>query len=191
MRPRQATLGDWAAIEPTAEGCDYFPTPAAAVRALLDACPPPPGPVLEPSAGEGHIVRELVAAGYPVEAVELRQECRGALIAAGAHAVEIADWLSVAAHKRPGSIVGNPPFSAALEHVEACLGTGAGYVALLLRLGFLASQRRAEFHARHPVSALYPLARRPSFSGDGKTDQYDVAWFVWRKDWGPMRYRVI
>ena len=53
------------------------------------------------------------------------------------------------------------------------------YVALLLPITFLASRERY-VNRRYPVSACYPLARRPSTSEDGKlTGMRDLAWFVW------------
>ena len=40
---------------------------------------------------------------------------------------------------------------------------------------------RAPFHAEHPAY-IYPLAKRPSFTGEG-TDSAAYAWWVW----GPGR----
>lgn len=161
---------------------DYYPTPAWCVEALLYHCPPRRGlTIVEPSAGEGHIVRACAAMGRTVSlAVELREECREALQASPCGEVLIGDWLRLA-HLVTGeqAIVGNPPFTLALEFARACVESEAAYVALLLPLGFLASAERASFHRVHPVARLVVLSRRPSFTVDGKTDSTDYAWFVW------------
>lgn len=63
-------------------------------------------------------------------------------------------------------IVGNPPYSLAIEFAKRALELAAkrpgSVVALLLRLGFLETPKRAAFHVEHP-SHLYVLPKRPSF----------------------------
>jgi len=164
---------------------DYYPTPAWCTRALLRHCPPPCwARLIEPAAGEGAIVRELVDAGRrPWRAIELREECREALKQAGPEEVIIGDWRRLAPTAQPAprevlAVVGNPPFSLAEEFVWSCL-RAAPWVALLLPLGFLASRERWALFSAHPVRRLIVLSRRPSFTGDGKTDCADYAWFVW------------
>ena len=59
------------------QGAAYWPTPAWCTQLLLQEHPPPKGSLVwEPSAGRGAIVRELVAAGYEVWAIEQRAEWR-------------------------------------------------------------------------------------------------------------------
>ena len=50
---------------------------------------------------------------------------------------------------------------------------------MLLRLSFLESKGRVKFHQDFPAD-VYVLAKRPSFTGDGKADSCAYAWFVWR-----------
>jgi hypothetical protein len=52
---------------------DYYPTPSWVTRAILQHLPIA-GSVLEPCAGDGAIVRELLAAGAEVDAIELDPE---------------------------------------------------------------------------------------------------------------------
>jgi hypothetical protein len=103
---------------------------------------------------------------------------------AGSH--HVGDFLTVA---RPDTdapiwVVGNPPYSHAIEHVEHAIslalpGHGpAGGVAFLLRLAFLESRERAAFWRKHPPTEVHVLTRRPSFTG-GKTDSCAYAFFVW------------
>jgi len=50
---------------------------------------------------------------------------------------------------------------------------------MLLRLNFLASQRRAKWWAAQKPNALLVLSKRPSFLASNKTDATDYAWFYW------------
>jgi hypothetical protein len=77
-------------------------------------------------------------------------------------------------------IVTNPPFSQAQEFLEKSLEHGR-CVIYLLRLGFLASQKRKDFWKANPPSHLFTLSKRPSFTGEGKTDNSDYGWVVWDK----------
>ena len=166
---------------------DYFPTPGWCTHVLLDALPPPTGTVLEPSAGDGAIVRVLAPAGYPVSAVELREEERPSLLESGAARVTIADWLTEQrAPVPPYSIVTNPPFTLAREFAEKCCQSRAGYVALLLRINVLASGPWRFFWEAHRPTDMVLLTSRPSFTGDGKTDACNYAWVIWRQGAAPM-----
>lgn len=95
--------------------------------------------------------------------------------------------------ERPNLVVMNPPYNLALEFVEAALKwvrttksrtTGErryATVAALLRIPWMASRKREEFHREHP-STLWVIPDRPSFTGDNKVDATDYAWFIWSKD---------
>lgn len=186
---------------------DFYETPAWCVRAILFHLPALAGRrILEPSAGRGAIVRELLRAGATdVDAVEIDAARLGAVSVIGTVDERIrqqaADWrgegpvrgggigvllrgdflrLSAEDFSAPFDlVVMNPPFAAAQEHVEHAISLLApgGTVAALLRLAFCVSAKRAAFRAAHPFD-LYPLASRPSFTPDGKTDSADYAWFL-------------
>ncbi|MHA1573918.1 MAG: hypothetical protein ACTSX8_07980 [Alphaproteobacteria bacterium] len=171
---------------------DYRPTPPEALLPLFEQSPPPAGArIWEPSAGTGHIVRMLVERGHPVTAVEIQSQFEPALIEAGADRVIIGDWFDVAQMLYGDDIcvVGNPPYTLwypsmvpALAFAESIVAVArARYCALLLPLDFAASVERFGFHVAHPVKALHPLAVRPSFTGNGKTNDRNVAWFVWHR----------
>jgi hypothetical protein len=84
---------------------------------------------------------------------------------------------------RPDVILTNPPYSRAFEFLEKALSE-APHVAMLLRLNFLGSEKRAKFFQRTPPD-IYVLPNRPSFAR-GHTDSCEYGWFVW----GPERERV-
>lgn len=70
----------------------------------------------------------------------------------------------------------NPPFSLAQEFLDRCLPQ-CKITVMLLRLAFIASEKRADFMRKNNPD-LYILPNRPSFSADGATDSADYAWFV-------------
>lgn len=79
------------------------------------------------------------------------------------------------------SVIGNPPFSLAEEHIRiahSMLAVG-GVLAFVLRLNFLGSTKRAGLWHDHPPDAIYTLEPRPSFTGGGN-DSTEYALFVWR-----------
>jgi hypothetical protein len=174
---------------------DFYPTPEWCVHALLNAWTPPKyGRWLEPCAGDGAIIKavtsfyqdryELLPAW---EAVELRGECSDDL---DRHALILssqcpANFLQLdPAPGRYSVIITNPPYNLALEFIKHSLKF-TDRVAMLLRLNFLASQSRREFHRRHPAD-VYVLSKRPSFTGS-KTDSCEYAWFVWGDGGGKWR----
>jgi hypothetical protein len=167
---------------------DFYATPAWCVRALLAEVPIPDGLWLDPCAGEGAIIEASGRDRW--HAIELREECREKLYRACPR-ITISDFLSMP-NPTPGgyaAIVTNPPYSLAEAFVRKSLEI-APVVAMLLRLNWLGSMKRAAF-LRENQPSVYVLPRRPSFTGGG-TDSCEYAWFVWRKYWaGNPEVRVL
>jgi SAM-dependent methyltransferase len=168
----------------TRDETDFFETPAWAVHAILPHLPhlPSGGRVLDPGCGTGAILRALTGKaplqagvlGPPFELTDLygveldparAEKARRVFFAARLeHHVTVADFL-LPSGETFDLVVGNPPYSLALEFVERSLELTRhrrGTVAMLLRLCWLGSQERASFHREHP-SDVYVLPRRPSF----------------------------
>ena len=152
------------------ENLDFYPTPAWATDLLLDALEPYSwrhARVLEPAAGDGAIVKRLLARGVPasgIGAVEIdptRAEKVHEIVTC-----ECSDFLKdppiVGCHEL---IVTNPPFALAADFAKTALFLAGdrGTVALLLRLNWLGSQERAAFHRAHPSDILL-LPKRPEFT---------------------------
>lgn len=79
----------------------------------------------------------------------------------------------------PQMIIGNPPFAQAADHIDTFLSTpDVCIVAMLLRVGFLGSIRRAGFWERNPPGGMHTFFPRPSFR-KGRTDSQEYAMFVW------------
>lgn len=160
---------------------DWYATPAWAIDAMLSHLPLG-GAILEPSAGDGAIVRALLRSGVDassITALELNAE-RSAQVPGGARTADFFDQ-SLGAFDL---VITNPPYRAAQRFVERSLELAGerGTVAMLLRLGFLESRARAGLHRDRP-SDLYVLSQRPSFTADGRVDATAYGWFVW----GPGR----
>lgn len=162
---------------------DFYRTPAWCVKSILPHLPRF-GDVLDPCAGDGAMLMVLREVGILARGFEL-DEGRGRACRAHGFGCYIGDALAAdSPWHAPGVVLTNPPFSLAQEMVERALAEVApgGTVAMLLRLGFLASQGRAALHRRAPAD-VFVLPMRPSFTEDGQTDQSEYAWFVW----GPGR----
>lgn len=176
---------------------DYYATPSWAVDRLLEAWHPPGGLWVEPSAGDGAIIRAVNARRSDVEwaALEIREECFDVLSGLTNRGVAICDFL----YDQPTGnlwkasvVIGNPPYSLAFEFIkEAQARCPDAVVCFLLRLNFAASGERADFMRRQKPS-VYVLPNRPVFAKnkDGKWsgDSCEYAWFVFD---GKGTFRVL
>lgn len=129
---------------------------------------------IEPSSGGGAF---LGALGEPAYAYDIDPE---AVTVKDGRAVCM-DWLDV--QELPGTkkdyriVFGNPPYKHAQEHIEHAFALGADEVWFLLRTGFSGSLRRYDMHRECGLMHKSELVPRPSFTGDGKTDGSEYAFF--------------
>jgi hypothetical protein len=174
---------------------DSYPTPTYTVDRFLDDYYPylPQGYWLDPCAGDGAIIRAVTAwyrkRGLPSpiwHAVEIREECTASLTQVleetGSPGVKgwITDFLKWTPEHGYNVILTNPPYSLALEFIQASMKL-APIVIMLLRVNFLGSEERAEWFRQCPPD-LKVLPNRPIFvSGQGDMTEY--AWFVWTAPW--------
>jgi hypothetical protein len=151
--------------------------------------------ILEPSAGAGVFVRaaRLAWPKSDITAMDIREECRADLEAAGADDVDIRALEDQdICDSRPELVIGNPPFALAEHHIRlllAAMNKGA-YLVFLLRLGFYESNERLDFWNEHPEKFFIPVVPRPGFKLNGKgmagTDSQAYGIFIWKKGWsGP------
>lgn len=144
---------------------DYYPTPASAIQALFSVIDfanlkDEEWIFAEPCKGEAAAIYQHFPVGS--EYCELE---------------EGKDYFTNEWEKRPDIIITNPPFKHALEFLQKSLRE-ADVNIYLLRLGFLESVRRREFHQKNPPTNLVVLSKRPSFVGN-KTDKTAYAWYVY------------
>lgn len=158
----------------------------------LAALIPAPKTILEPSAGLGRFVTAS-RQHWPqadITSVEVREECEEPLKASGGTRVLMGTWedVNLSDVPVPDLIVGNPPYEFAQEHFELALkrvrqpkdGQPGGHVAFLLRMAFLNSQARVKTFWDKALGFRYllPLAQRPSFTGDGKSEHSEYAAYI-------------
>ena len=151
---------------------DFYRTPEWLVEALVPHLPYD-DTVLDPACGDGAILHVLSAhydktVGIDVDAERL-ERCACSEKHLG-NALEMGSLPDV------GLVVMNPPYQFAMDFVQHHVERYP-FVAALLRLGFLAGQRRAPWLRKNPCDVLV-TPRRPSFAF-GATDASDYAWFLW------------
>ncbi len=175
---------------------DLYATPpevALEVCRLAAAQGIAPAEVIEPSAGPGRFVR-AARATWPelagVVAIDIDPAHEQACLDAGADEFIHSDWPTCAARvdrnrdliEAPLLILGNPPFSHALAHVQAALELlrDGEYLVFLLRQSFRGSFERVAFWRRNPALWTATVVPRIPFIGDGG-DMADCDVFCWRK----------
>ena len=99
-------------------------------------------PILEPSCGEGHISKRLMAHGYDVVSRDLVDRGFG----------EVADFLYMNNEKWDGDIITNTPYAFAQEFVEQALKMiqPGRKVAMFLKLTFLEGKKRRPLFQNAP-----------------------------------------
>ncbi len=130
---------------------NFYPTPPEATRALLSV-ESFDGAIHEPACGEGHIARELEAAGHTVVATDLNDRGYGTVGL---------DFLGQTVPLAP-HIVTNPPYGRGLADAflrKALLLTQqtGGKIALLLNLSSLAEPTRTALWRSRPPTRLYAI----------------------------------
>ena len=167
---------------------DAYYTPSWCVDRLLEDPDLPfnlSGLFLEPTAGNGDIIRAF--GNRPIEWIgcDIRSECRAPL---ERHCIEVhvGDFRRSGAalskilrrhkRKRIDVAISNPPFDIAEDIMASCM-KAARFTCLLLRVNYLASKARCSFLRMFPPD-IFVLPNRPDFTGGGG-DATEYAWFVW------------
>lgn len=128
------TIPGWEWICHEFEAIDYFPTPnnlaeimAKSVAKKTKRYTFAPGPILEPSAGTGNLVRAMDKVFYhnssqklDVDCIELSSQFRAILKKDGYRVVHD-DFMTFEPHKRYKAIVMNPPFSSGIAHLKKAI----------------------------------------------------------------------
>ena len=174
---------------------DFYATPEESINTLLKNINLEiyGNQVLEPSAGNGNIVRAIHKM-YPeksITAIEIRSEEYESIVRCS-NKVIIDDFLTMNNNGKFDIIIGNPPYSKAQEFIEKSLNllSYSGILIFLLRTSFLESVKRHEFWQNHPLAGLYTLSKRPSFTGTG-TDSASYSWFIWNPSNTKQEIKII
>lgn len=191
MKPKKKHQPFWQQAEANprnpANPTEFYPSPQWSVRRLCGSgLIPMGGRFLEPCAGDGAIIRAINL--YCEEkrrppphwqAIELRED----LCAHLRQRLPGIPLLQGDALRAPwptdiDALVTNPPFSLG-EALWRRAREKVGYLALLMRIGWLEPKCRARlFHDDMPDIGI--LSPRPSFVG-GKMDNAVYSWLVWRR----------
>lgn len=170
-------------------------TPLALARAIVATLRVRPGDVvLEPHLGGGAIAEALCDVGATVLACDLDPHAPGKarlLGRPGFRYLGDGNFLDPLSEPRrrlhlearqPTLVIGNPPFSSAIDHVRAALEV-APQVAYLLPMPFLAADERRPLHEEHPILEWWPVCPRPSFDRGG-TARSECIVAHWLRGWG-------
>lgn len=168
---------------------DFYQTPEEDVKKFLrtSGLVPNAGLVLEPAAGDGNIVRCLK---------ELRPEAK---IVAGDIAQRefeldyVADFLTQPFKKEVDCIITNPPFTHALEFIVKSLEICKGDVIMLLKVAFVAGQKRRALFERGHLKSIYVSSSRincympgVATSSTGRRTNsatLDMGWYVFNRNY--------
>jgi len=161
---------------------DFYVTPEWCTAAILPYLPARPHYILDAGAGSGSIteVIELYYTNvckklYAVEIDEGRsRELKDKHICTN---VQTCDFIEDFDMVGFDLVIMNPPYKLAIEFIRKSISISKMVVALL-RLNFLGSRKRRDFHRKNP-SDVHVLVPRPSFMSDGGSDSCEYAWFIW------------
>lgn len=146
---------------------DAYPTPSWCIESLIPEIVFLTGTrILKPCCGNGVIWRALEHVPW-VDSIDWCEIDKGR---------DFLEWKFE--NERFDFIITNPPFSLAKEFIDKSLAL-ANCVIMLLPQSFFGSLSRKEFWRQHPPTAQFILSKRPSFTGDGKTDSEVYSWVVW------------
>lgn len=170
---------------------DYYATPFNATEALLNALNESGDTlsgdlILEPSAGEGHIVKvlkdfypynEIVANDIAYRSSRLGIDVNGGI-----------DFLNYEPHRKYDTIITNPPFALAQEFIEKALTLTNRRVIMFAKIQLLEGDKRRKMFDNSPLKYVYVFSKRVNPLRNGEaTDENGkpwastmcFAWFVW------------
>lgn len=175
-------------------GNDLYQSPPEAVTALLTVEKLPPK-LWEPACGPGSIVRVLRRAGHDVLATDLVDYASPDPDASGVDFLIPGLAESHCCEER--AIVTNPPFKNAHQFVARALQLSP-YVAMLLRLAFLESEKRRDIIDNSCLARVHvfrkrlPMMHREGWEGRTANSGMAFGWFIWERGYtGPIELRRV
>jgi hypothetical protein len=157
---------------------------------------PNPYIIIEPSAGTGHFVR-AARVEWPnkeIHAVDVNSEFSAPCLEAGASKFHLGDWPQVLRDWQPVFsvlVLGNPPFSLAVEHILIALDYlfPGSRIAFYLKMNFFGGvDREKKLWRQRQLKHVIPIIGRPSFKKTKKAsnDTNEYGLFIWEVGWdGP------
>lgn len=169
MMSQQMQLGDWA---PTLdESLSQFHTPVKLCQRMVKLAGVAPGMrVVEPSAGGGNIVRELISAGAFVTAIEIDPRWRAVLSSEfGDRAFTLCGDFTKMESQPFDLAVMNPPLTngVAAHHIRLALNWAPRVVSIIRSQDMHGVDRWDELWSDCDLATEVKLVRRPIYSGAG------------------------
>jgi hypothetical protein len=162
-------------------GDDFHQTPRVAVEALLSV-ERFEGAIWEPACGLGAISEVLIEHGHEVISTDLVDRGYGT-----GRIDFLLEW-----QPRAPNVITNPPNKLTLEFAQHALRLTTGKVALLVRWGWHAGQKRRLFFENSPPARTWlfskrlPLMHREGWTGRKASSAIDHCWCVWERGYkGP------
>lgn len=165
---------------------DYYATPPTATEKILNVIDLGNDSILEPSAGEGHIVKVLQQR-YPHNEI-VANDLVDRHSRLDIHINSGIDFLRYEPNRKFGTIITNPPFKYAQQFVEKALTLANHYVIIFAKIQFLETVERQKLFLEHPPKYVCVHSRRvnPWRNGEelnenGKpwASPMCFAWYVW------------
>lgn len=167
---------------------DYYATPFYATEAILDKLSDYDlgDNILEPAAGEGHIVKVL-AERFPNKNIIANDlEWRNSRF--GFNIQGDVDFLTYEPEYEVDTVITNPPFSLAQQFIEKSLQIAKKYVIILAKIQLLEGEKRKLLFENNPPHYIYVFSKRCSTLRNGEeidkngkklTTVLCLAWYVW------------
>ena len=162
---------------------EYFTIDAGWIIPALCCAVPVKGPILEPCAGRGHMVRELRELGFVVRGADLYAHA-DALVPDIKSGADVFDLKSLAGYR---FIVTNLPYreqAAILAHLLPIAARDGVRVAVLARSEWSsAAARRALIHENAQFAGEVRLTKRPEWVRPAiASPRHWFSWFVWSSE---------
>lgn len=165
---------------------DYYATPFNATEAILNKVDLFNDTILEPAAGEGHIVKVLKE-HYPHNEITandlIKRDSRFGIDVNGN-----IDFLTYNPNRKFDTIITNPPFSLAQQFIEKALTLANHYVIIFAKIQLLEGNDRRKMFDKTPPKYVYVFSKRvnPLRNGEERDENGKpwastmcFAWFVW------------
>ena len=158
----------------------YFTIDPMCIEALCTSVRIPPGDILEPAAGRGHLVSELRMRNRSVVARDLVKHENPLVddIAAGHNILDMKSLIGF------GALITNLPYQTQdklLEHILPIAARDKCMVAILTRAAWPIAQRRSDLvHHNKNFHGIVHLPRRPWWSEvRTSSPRHDFVWCIW------------
>jgi hypothetical protein len=171
---------------------EVFRSPLFVYKCLYDNYPNLiKGDVLDPSAGDGRMILELINRGNNNKHMlcDIREEeiTTWKNIPSFINAeFKIGNFLEIESFRKFDSIITNPPFTLTVPFIEHGMKwlKDNGNIAILQRSNWLGTYKRSQWLKQSGLRYVLVIPKRPIWEIDGRdnrSDTYEYFWFIFQK----------